>query len=274
MKTEFVKPELSVEDLSVALYHTNKKLDKANKELLQSKKELTEIYVNISHDLRSPITAIRNSLEYLLLMDVPDVEEVQKMMKLMYGRVNYLEQMINDTFLLSAISSSSKVLHFESINIGIFLEDFYFGCEADIKYVDRRLSLEVPDCFPYMTLIDYRMIYRVLDNLFSNALKYSTKNASIILSAELIEENNILITVTDTGIGIAKEHLSMIFDRTYMVSRARTPGEFNGCGLGLSIAKAIVESHNGNIWCESKLGEGSSFKFTLPVIEAHEAGQF
>jgi signal transduction histidine kinase len=269
MKTEFVKPELTVEDLSIALYHSNIKLDKANKELLQSKKELSEIYVNISHDLRSPVTAIRNTLEYLLLLDNLDMEEVQRLMKLMYGRVNYLEQLINDTFLLSAISSSSKVLHFENIKIGIFLEDFYYGCEVDNKYVDRRLSLEVPDNFPYIALIDTQMIYRVLDNLFTNALKYSTKDDAITLSVELIEEKKILITVADTGIGIAKEHLSMIFDRTYMVSRARTPGDFNGCGLGLSIAKAIVESHDGRIWCESKLGEGSCFRFTLPVTNSH-----
>lgn len=265
-KTEFVKPELTVEELSIALYRTNQKLEQTNEELLHSQKELNEIFVNISHDLRSPITAIRNYMEYLFSIDSLDTEEVLQTIKLMYHKVDYLEQLISDVFLLSSIDSSRKVLQFETVNVGIFLEDFFFNCDADLKYAKRRLCLYVPEDFPYMVSIDCRMLLRVLDNLFSNALKYSAEEASITLSAELIENKTILISVADTGFGVADEHLAKIFDRTYMVSSARTPGQFSGCGLGLAIAKTVIENHDGKIWCESELGKGSIFKFTLPVV--------
>ncbi|HWT76659.1 MAG TPA: HAMP domain-containing sensor histidine kinase [Mobilitalea sp.] len=265
MKTEFVKPELTVEELSTALYQANLKLEKMNKELAQSQKELSEIYVNISHDLRSPVTALRNFLDYLQSLDSKDCEEYGRTVKLMSDRIHYMEQLINDTFLLSAINSSQKILQLETVNMGIYLEDFFYSCEADRKYGKRRLVLEVPEYFPYQAAIDCRMIYRVLDNLSTNALKYSHEGAVITLSADILDKEEILVTVSDTGIGIAREHLTKIFNRTYMVSPARTPGQITGCGMGLAIVKAIIESHKGRVWCESEPGKGSRFRFTLPV---------
>lgn len=272
-KTEFIKPELSVEELSVALYLASQKLEKLNEELMRSKKELTDIFINISHDLRSPITAIRNSMEYLLSMDSLDSEEALVTLKQMYHKVEYLEQMISDVFLLSSIDSSSNIFHFETVTIGAFLDDFFFGCDADYKYAKRRLCLNVPEDFPYKVTIDCRMLLRVLDNLFTNALKYSKDGASIILSASITGKDTLLISVADTGFGIAPEHIKKVFDRTYMVSYARTPGQSTGCGLGLAIAKSIVENHGGSIWCESELGKGSCFKFTLPVCREPGDGE-
>jgi len=265
-KAEFVKPELTVEELSIALYYANQKLNQTNNELIQMQKEQAEVYANISHDLRSPITAIKNSMEYLLTLDTLDSEDFLPTISLMHHRVDYLEQLINDLFLLSSIDSSQKDLQFETVKIGIFLEDFFFTCEADRKYANRCLCLNVPEDLPYMVSIDCKMLIRVLDNLFSNALKYSSDESSITLTAVPKDNSTILISVADTGFGIAIEYLAKIFDRTYMVSSARTPGQFSGCGLGLAIAKSVIENHGGNIWCESQLGKGSIFKFTLPVI--------
>jgi signal transduction histidine kinase len=265
MKAEFVKPELSVEELSIALYQANRKLEQTNKELLHSRQELTEVFVNISHDLRSPVTAIRNSVEYLLSQEELDSKEVLHILQLVNRRVNYLEQLISDVFLLSSIDSSKKILKFETVNIGMFLEDFFFGCEADKKYANRRLILTVSEDFGYMVSIDCKLMVRVMDNLFTNALKYSMEDSSIILSA-IHSEEEVIISIEDTGFGIAEEHQTKIFDRTYMVSTSRTPGQMSGCGLGLAISKAIVENHGGRIWCESEPGTGSIFSFTLPII--------
>jgi signal transduction histidine kinase len=265
MKAEFVKPELSVEELSIALYQANRKLEQSNKELLHSRQELTEVFVNISHDLRSPVTAIRNSVEYLLSQEELDTEEVLPILQLVNRRVDYLEQLISDVFLLSSIDSSKKIMKLETVNIGMFLEEFFFGCEADHKYAKRRLNLKVPEDFGYMVSIDCKLMMRVMDNLFTNALKYSSEDSSIILSASYSEEK-VTISIKDTGFGIAEEHLSRIFDRTYMVSSSRTPGQMSGCGLGLAISKSIVENHGGTIWCESEPGIGSTFRFTLPII--------
>lgn len=264
-KTEFVKPELTVEELSLALFQVNQKLDQTNKALVKAKKEQEEIFANISHDLRSPVTAIRNSVEYLLSLETLDSEDAFPLLSLIDRRVAYLEQLIEEVFLLVMVDSMKQPLQREEINIGMFLEDFFFQCEADLKYAKRKLTLQVPEAFPYFVSIDCKMMFRVLDNLFSNALKYSRENASISLSATLSDKNHILISVSDTGVGIAKEHLNQIFNRTYMVSGSRTPGQYTGCGLGLAIAKSIVENHGGTIFCESEVGKGSTFSFTLPA---------
>lgn len=269
-KSEYIKPELTIQELSEALYQVNKKLKKSNEDLLQSQRELTEVFSNISHDLRSPVTAILNSVEYLLSVDTMDMNEIRSIIKLMHGRAIYLDQLINDIFILSAIDSSNKVFHYEKVNIGMFLEDYFFCCKADRKYDKRSLSLEVPEYFPYMVMIDCKMMLRVLDNLLTNALHYSEEGASIVLSAEAMDNGTVLASVTDTGHGIAPEHLSRIFDRTYMIESARTPGKYSGCGLGLAIAKSIIVNHGGKIWCESEKGRGSSFKFTLPFAACEQ----
>jgi signal transduction histidine kinase len=265
-KTPFIAPELTVEELTQALYDTSLKLQQTNQELIQSQKELQEIFTNVSHDLRSPVTAIRNSVEYLLSSESLEEIETNNILHIVLRRIDFLEQLINDVFLLTSIDSTQESFSFESINIGMLLEDFFFTCYEDKKYSSCKLHLDVPAHFPYQVLTDGKMLVRVLDNLFNNALKYSDGELNITLFADLVDASTIKISVIDTGIGIANEHIDKIFDRTYMVATSRTPSTVTGCGLGLSIAKSIIEKHNGSIWCESKLGEGSVFSFTLPIL--------
>lgn len=265
-KVPFVAPELTVEELTQALYDTSLKLQQSNQELLQAQKEQQEIFTNVSHDLRSPVTAIRNSVEYLLSSEKFDEIETTNILQVVLRRIDFLEHLINDVFFLSAIDSTLKTFSFESLNMGMLLEDFFFSCCEDKKYSACKLDLNVPAHFPYQVLADGKMLVRVLDNLFTNALKYSNGDLSITLSA-CIADDTIKISVIDTGIGIAKEHIDKIFERTYMVANSRTPGTDTGCGLGLSIAKSIIDKHNGQIWCESTLGEGSVFSFSLPLLK-------
>lgn len=264
-KVPFIAPELTVEELTQALYDTSLKLQQTNQELLQSQKEQQEIFNNVSHDLRSPVTAIRNSVEYLLSTERLDEIETTNILQIVLRRIDFLEQLINDVFLLTSIDSTQKTFSFESINIGMLLEDFFFTCCEDKKYSTCKLDLNVPAHFPYQVLADGKMLVRVLDNLFTNSLKYSDSDLAITLSACIVDDT-IKISVIDTGIGIAKDHIDKIFDRTYMVAKSRTPSTNTGCGLGLSIAKSIIERHNGHIWCESTIGVGSVFSFSLPIL--------
>lgn len=265
-KAKFIEPELTVSELSRALYKANQKLHETNQQLLEAKRERDEIFANISHDLRSPMTAIRNTLELIKSTEDLSREELDKMLNLIEKRSVYLENLINDVFLMSSLDVKKEV-HFEKLNIGMFLEEFFFTTEADQKYADRKLYIEVPEDFPYNVNIDTGLFLRLLDNLFSNALKYSLNGASITLGAEKKENSsNIIIYIKDTGIGMESKHLSHIFERTYRIDEARTPGSTNGCGLGLSIVKSITELHGGTISCESTLGKGSKFSISLPVI--------
>lgn len=263
-KTSFLKPELNTEDLSLALYNATQKLEQANALLEKTQQEKDLLFANISHDLRSPITAIRNSIEYLLSLDTVEKEELDASLHLMERRSIYLENLINDVFLLSSINVNENMFHYETLNLTFLLEDFYFTQLEDSKYEQRTLHLDVPEDFQCMVSVDSKMLLRVLDNLFTNALKYSNEGASITLSAYK-DKDFAHILVKDTGIGIEARHLDKIFDTSYMVENARTPSSTTGTGLGLSIVKAIVNNFGGTVWCESVVSKGSIFHFTLPL---------
>jgi signal transduction histidine kinase len=260
-KRRYNKPLLTAKELSDALYITNEKLRESNEKLLETEYCRSEMFANISHDLRSPITAIRSSIEYLNSVETFEKSELNYLLKLMNTRIISLENLINDIFLLTTLNNKAIELNFSNIELGMFLEDYFYSNEADKKYAERILELEVPEEFLIPVQIDTGNITRVLDNLFTNALKYSDSGSSIVLGA-FVNEDQVHIFVKDSGMGISEKNIEKIFDRSYMVSSSRS----SGCGLGLSIAKAIVERHEGNIWCESTLGGGSTFTFTLPII--------
>lgn len=266
-KNAFSKPELNTEDLSIALYNATQKLEQANALLEESQKQKDMLFSNISHDLRSPITAIRNSIEYLLSLEEIDKKELTSSLKLMERRSIYLEHLINDVFLLASIDINENMFHKEELNLTYILEDFYFMVAEDSRYENRKLHLDVPEDFECMVSVDSKMFLRVLDNLFTNALKYSLEGASITLNA--YKDNSYAhILVSDTGIGIEAEHLSQIFEPSYMVESARTPSSTTGTGLGLAIVKAIIQHFGGTIWCESTPLKGSTFHFTIPLLNA------
>lgn len=265
-KKYFIPPGLSTEDLSAKLLKAYSELQETNEKLVQEEQMRTEMFANISHDLRSPITAIRNSIEYLSSTVSITPEELATILALLNKKVSNLESLINDIFLLTTVENTNIPFHFEQLELGMYLEEFFFSCEVDKKYSNRHLILEVPTHFPYIVSVDTDHFYRVLDNLFTNALKYSLEDATITLGAMLSsDKKNVIIFVRDTGIGIPASSIQKIFERSYMVSSARTPSS-SGTGLGLSIAKTIIERHNGDIWCESKEGHGSTFYLSLPIL--------
>lgn len=265
-KKQFETPSLTIEELTAELYLSKKDLKKANDLLVEQEKNRTELFANLSHDLRSPITALRNSIDYIQTLDEYTKEELQPIFNLMQNRILTLETLINNLFLLTTLENTAIPFHYESIGIGMFLEDFFFNCEADKKYDNRELILDVPMDMTAIVSLDTAQFTRVLDNLFSNALKYSENGAGITLSATQTA-SSVIIKVTDTGIGMTPEQCEKVFDRSYMASPARTPSAKTGCGLGLSIVKTIVERHEGTIVCESKFGKGTSFIITLPLLE-------
>jgi signal transduction histidine kinase len=258
-KKSFEKPELSVEDLSRALYESNQKL-------MSTIKERDEIYANISHDLRSPITAIRSSVEYLRSLDNPSREEIDSSLKLINDRSIVLEKMIGDIFTLTKMDSASYNLNLEDVPIAPFLEEIFFSYEEDPKYAKRHMVLDIDSEYTDLVQIDTDNMKKVLDNIFNNAFNYSSDGDTITLSLQKNEnENCFVISIEDTGIGIEEGNLDLIFNRSFRVSNARTPGSSQGAGLGLSICKSIIEKHGGSIWCSSPgLGKGSTFNIKIP----------
>ncbi len=263
-KTNFIKPELSVEELSHALYDVNCKLQDANNKLLEQEKQRLEFYANISHDLRAPITALSNSVEYMLSCPQLTLDEINDNLLIMQKRIVYMEHLINDIFLLSSLDSSDNKVHKEEVDIRFLLEDYFYLCQEDSRYLDAQLVLNIPDTFHVSLMADPVLMQRVLENLFANAMKYSSGIPYIELGA-YIENNCVFIYVQDHGIGISARNIKRIFDRTYMIAKSRTPSSDTSSGFGLSIVRSVIEHHGGTVSCESEPKKGSRFIIRLPL---------
>lgn len=273
-KNVFQSPALeseTIETLSAKLLLSNNQLLESNKKLEQVQREREEMLANISHDLRAPITAIRSAVDYLLSGQEISPEDLQTSLQLINHRTRTLENLIQDMYYLFCVEDTSKALDFTTVDAAAFFEEYFYDALPDSRYDNHNLLLEIPEALHASIAIDIQKMVRVLDNLFTNAAKYSPAGSSITLKVQLTEsEQEVLVTIEDTGMGIPPEALPHIFDRTYTVSRARTPNSATGSGLGLSIVKAIVERHGGCVSCESVVGKGSRFSFRLPISDKED----
>lgn len=263
-RKDFEQPVIEKETIDALSY----KLMDMNRKLKKVQKEQSEMLANISHDLRAPVTAIRSALDFLNSGKSLTEEDYHSVLKLIDRRTATLESLIQDMYYLFSIEDTSRELSMQAVDMVPFLEEYFYDALADTRYGKHSLELKIVEKTAGTVRIDLHKMVRVLDNLFTNAVKYSPVGTKIVLGAECTaDRNKIIVSVSDQGIGIPKEALEHIFDRTYRVSSARTPGAAAGSGLGLSIVKAIVGRHGGNVRCESIVGMGSTFSFGLPLLE-------
>lgn len=269
MKKNFFEQPLieseTIESLSAKLLAATAELSESNRELQKLQKERSEMLANISHDLRAPITAIRSAVDYLLSGHNLTEDDYRSSLKLIDRRTKTLENLIQDMYYLFCVEDTSKELALEEVDAAMFLEEYFYDAIVDSRYDNHNMNLNIEDGLSCTITVDLQKIVRVLDNLFTNAAKYSPTGTDITLKASVDKNNSTLtVAVIDNGSGIPEDALAQIFNRTYTVSSARTPGSETGSGLGLSIVKAIVERHGGTVSCTSKIGEGSCFSLTLP----------
>ena len=257
--------EDSITSLSKKLLFVTEELQKSNLELQTVQKERSDMLANLSHDLRAPVTAIRGAVDYLLADPDCSAEERTSILQLVDRRTKVLENLINDMYDLFCVESSNRPLSLQTVAAAPFLEEYFYSSILDSRYDSHDMQLHLPEDLDCCISIDVDKIIRVLDNLMTNAAKYSEPDTPIILKAEVIE-NFLQISVIDQGIGIPEDALDRVFCRTYTVSSSRTPGSPTGSGLGLSIAKAIAEKHQGTIKCTSTQGQGSTFTLSLPIL--------
>jgi signal transduction histidine kinase len=240
-----------------------RKLAKEAETLRREKKLMEENFITmVSHQLRSPLVAIQQYFEVILAGMVGRVEETQKdMIVRAQERLGSLLHLINDWLDMARISRGQIVDKFQPFALEKLLnkQSEFMKPLADEYKV--RLEFRPPEK-PALVLGDEQSLEQVFSNLISNAIKYNQPNGSVIISVR--EEGEVIVAdVTDTGIGIAREQLPLVFDQFYRVSR-REDQKIKGTGLGLAIAKKIVEAHNGSIQVASELGRGSTFSVRLP----------
>lgn len=258
-----IEPE-SIESLSRKLMDANAQLSAANQKLAQLQREREDMLANISHDLRAPITAIRSTVDYLTSGQEISAEDYEASIRLIDHRTHTLENLIQDMYYLFCVEDTSRELDFQTLDAVPFLEEYFFDASMSSLYDDHEMILDLPEDLHCTIKIDIQKMIRVLDNLFTNAAKYSGTGSRITLKAELAPDRQHLhISVIDNGTGIPAEAIPHLFSRTYTVSSSRTPNSKTGSGLGLAIVKAIVERHDGTITCQSRLNEGTTFQITL-----------
>ncbi len=267
-KASFSSPSMeaeTIESLSLKLLDANNKLNQTNQELKRLQKEREEMLSNISHDLRTPITAIRSAVDYLTSGQEISSDDYQNSLQLIDHRTKTLENLIQDMYYLFCMEDTSRELQWETLDAAPFLEEYFYDALPDSRYESHDMVLDVPQNLSCTITVDIQKMIRVLDNLMTNAAKYSAPESRIVLGARLsADASRLFISVTDNGAGIPAESLPHIFNRTYTVSSSRTPGSATGSGLGLAIVKAVVERHGGTVDCKSELGKGSTFTISLP----------
>ena len=219
-----------------------------------------ELVGNISHELRTPLAGIKAIVETLQDGAVSDKKVARDFLARIDTEVDRMTQTVTELTELSRIESGGGGLDLQTVNLNSLVGDVIarFKPQAERKGVTLSANLftDIP-----LVKADKDRIYQVITNLVHNAIKFTSQNGEVNISTEL-SENSVLVKVCDTGIGISKEDLPRIFERFYKADKARA-GE--GAGLGLAIAKHIVQAHGGNIWAESQEGKGSTFFFSLPL---------
>lgn len=227
-------------------------------DLERLEKTRRDYVANVSHELRTPLTAVRGLLEPLSDGMITDEETRQRYYRIMLREVVRLSRLITDMLELSRLQSGTEHMELHAVNLTELLQDTRqnYVNEAAQRGIELKLDL---DDIPF-AMTDEDRVEQLLVILIDNAMRYTPEGGSITISATQAKGERILVTVSDTGCGIAPEDLPHVFERFFKTDRSRREG---GTGLGLSIAKQIIDKLGENIYVESNPGEGTSFHFTL-----------
>ncbi|WP_227395025.1 cell wall metabolism sensor histidine kinase WalK [Jeotgalibacillus aurantiacus] len=230
--------------------------------------ERREFVANVSHELRTPLTTMRSYLEALSEGAWQDQEIAPHFLEVTQTETERMIRLVNDLLQLSKMDSRDYRLNKEFVNFINFyqriIDRFDMGRSQNVTF-KTKLPQE-----PVYVEIDTDKMTQVLDNIISNALKYSPEGGQIRFKVELKErEKEMVVSVSDQGVGIPRENLKNIFERFYRVDKARTR-QLGGTGLGLAIAKEMITAHEGRIWASSVEGRGTTIYFTLPYDPTSE----
>ena len=217
---------------------------------------------NISHELRTPLAALRALADTLRDGALEDPPAARRFLDRIDAEVEALSQMVRELLELSRIESGQVPVQLTPQAVDEIVSPAVERMRLPAERAGLELTVRLPQDLPQV-LADPERVQQVLTNLLSNAIKFTPSGGRVSVSAQRDREE-VVISVEDTGIGIAQDELSRIFERFYKADRARSRG---GTGLGLAIAKHIVQAHGGRIWAQSVEGQGSTFSFSLPVEE-------
>ena len=234
------------------------KLRQENEQLVQANSRLKQFYADITHEIRNPLHTISGTLEMLEIEHLPEKDR-HKYLKSAINQSDRLNRLFKDLMMLQRAELDDHFINLKTFNlseIAIRIQDAYEGI---LKESNVKLKVDVPNL---KVCADKDKIEQVIENLISNAIKY-TPEGTVYLKAKAQVET-VLIEVIDTGIGISEDHLPRLFDRFYRTDKARSRDR-GGTGLGLAVVKNILDAHNAKITVESTPNQGTCFRFELKV---------
>jgi len=222
-----------------------------------------ELVANVSHDLRTPMASILAFVEALeddVIQDKPAFERYLRTIRLETGRLNGL---IEELFRLSQLEAGSGSVAPERYDVDRLLLDGLQSLAIQLEEKGLQIDMQVPEVLPPVAIVSGE-IKRVLSNLLQNAIRYAPAGSSIRIAAEPLPDGFVRLSVEDEGPGLSADDQERVFERFYRADPSRSR-ESGGAGLGLAIAKSIVELHGGEIGVRSCAGAGSCFWFTVPI---------
>lgn len=247
------------EDLAAraALAVDNARLYQKAKRAIEARDEVLAI---VSHDLRNPLNTIGAGASLLLELPLTEEERTEQL-RIIKRSVERMDHLIQDLLDVAMIEAGRLSLERKELAAEVLVKEACESFRQPAAEKAQSLECEVPEELPPL-FVDHQRALQVLNNLIGNAIKFTPEGGRITVRAEPVAAE-VLFSVTDTGPGIPPEELPLLFERFWQAKKVK-----GGAGLGLAIAKGIVEAHGGRIWVESKLGVGSTFYFTLPVARA------
>ena len=238
------------------------RLKESTEEKIQYDKESKELISNISHDLKTPITAIKGYAEGLMEGVASSPEKRDKYIRTIYNKANDMDRLINELTFYSKIDTNKIPYTFSKINVANYFRDCVeeVGLELEARGIELGYFNFVDE--DVMVIADAEQMKRVINNIIGNSLKYMDKKHGIINIRILDVGDFVQIEIEDNGKGIGQKELPYIFDRFYRTDSSRNSSK-GGSGIGLSIVKKIIEDHGGKIWATSKEGIGTEIHFVL-----------
>lgn len=238
------------------------KLKLANEEKLEADRQNRELISNISHDLKTPITAVKGYVEGIMdgVADTP--EKMDRYIRTIYNKANEMDRLINELTFYSKINTNRIPYNFNKVNVREYFEDAAEELEYDLTAKNVEFEYQNSVAPEVMVIADVEQMRRVINNIVGNSVKYMDKEEKKISLHIRDVGDEIEVSITDNGKGIPSKDIGNIFNRFYRADTSRNSGQ-GGSGIGLSIVKKIMEDHGGRVWAESKEGEGTTMTFSL-----------
>ena len=221
-----------------------------------------ELISNISHDLKTPITAVKGYVEGLLdgVADTP--EKQKKYLRTIYNKANDMDRLINELTFYSKIDTNRIPYTFNKINVKEYFDDCFEDIGMEMSQQQISLSYDNKVAPDVMVIADAEQIKRVINNIVGNSVKYMDKPDKSIAIRVMDVGDFVQVEIEDNGRGIAAKDLPYIFDRFYRTDTSRNSSK-GGSGIGLSIVHKVMEDHGGKVWATSREGEGTTMYFVL-----------